>query len=500
MLIRRETPLRRRVPPLSTRGRRTVAPMVVVAFLVVAAGVLSAASAQPSGTMVFEPPSGTVGTEVVATLAGLPAGAAIDIVWTSAEADWNVGEGRFHGVVATDTRTVVATATAAADGTATASFVVPEDYGYVHNVFAESGGETVARQGFIVAPHMTIEPTSGPVGTPITITLTGAGYRFWEMVWQLAYDGAHTGWLSAITTGGTAKVVIPATGEVGLHTLQAISGTHPVPYLNQQQSPNYKPAVPTVLGALFEVTEGPAALWADPSEQVLPRKPGEGVATGDGARLALDYVSGPVGSEWTLQGAGFAPGASVSVTWSSVRGNRISGAGWEEVDRELGTVTADASGAFTFTTDTPDDLGGAHRVGAVVGDQRVETVYTITPSVSQVTPQVVEPGGDIVLTIKGVGWTETANIYTLLLDNGYMGYGCGFNSQGDVTIHLKAPGREGVHFISLYPSIYQGQVTGPGAPASPDANATYLQLPMLNHVDHPGEELPALHLSFEVRR
>ncbi len=501
MFERRDaSPRRAGAPAPGPRGAGAAARMAVAALLVLAAGALTTAAAQPSGTMLFDPPSGTVGTEVVATLAGLPAGAAVDIVWTSADADWNVADGRFLGVVASDTRTVVATTTAAADGSATATFVVPEDYGYVHNVFAESGGETVARQGFVVAPQMTIEPSSGPVGTPITITLTGVGYRFWEMVWQLAYDGAHTGWLSAITTGGTAKVVIPATGEVGLHTLQAISGTHPVPYLNQQQSPNYKPAVPTVLGALFEVTEGPAVAWAEPSEQVLPRKPGDAMAAGDGARLALDYVTGPVGSEWTLTGAGFAPGASVSVTWSTVRGNRISGAGWEEVERELGTVTADASGAFAFSAATPDDLGGPHRVGAVVGDQRVETIYTITPSVSQVTPRVVEPGGDIVLTIKGVGWTETANIYTLVLDNGYMGYGCGFNSQGDVTIYLKAPGREGVHMIGLYPSIYQGQVTGPGAPASPDANATYLQLPMLNHVDHPGEELPAFHLSFEVRR
>ena len=33
----------------------------------------------------------------------------------------------------------------------------------------------------------------------------------------------------------------------------------------------------------------------------------------------------------------------------------------------------------------------------------------------------------------------------------------------------------------------------------PDANATYLQLPMLHHQDHPGEELPAFVLAFEVR-
>ncbi|MFO7545292.1 MAG: hypothetical protein R6W77_07315 [Trueperaceae bacterium] len=155
--------------------------------------VSAVALAQSSGTMSFDPPSGTVGTDVAVTLAGLTPGADVDIVWTSAEADWNVGDGRFHGVVATDTRTVVATAQVGADGTASTSFAVPEDFGYVHNVFAESGGEQVARQGFVVAPHMTIEPASDPVGTPITVTLTGAGYRFWEMVWQLAYDGAHTG-------------------------------------------------------------------------------------------------------------------------------------------------------------------------------------------------------------------------------------------------------------------------------------------------------------------
>src|SRR5690606_22685153 len=194
----------------------------------------------------------------------------------------------------------------------------------------------------------------------------------------------------------------------GMHTLQAISGTHPVPYLNQQQSPNYKPAVPTVLGAVFEVTDGPAVAWSAPAEQTLPRKPGAPLADGEGPRVTTDFASGPVGSPLTVTGAGFTPGAEVAVGWSSVRGNRISGAGWEEVERELGTATVDASGAFAFTTDTPDDLGGAHRVTVVAGEDGAETSYVITPSVSMVTPQVVEPGGDIQLTIKGIGWTETA--------------------------------------------------------------------------------------------
>lgn len=458
------------------------------------------AFAQDGGRLTLEPSSGIVGTSVTATVTGLPAHTAIELAWMSADANWKVGIGTFEGIEATESRTVVATATTDADGNATMAFVVPEDYGYVHNVFVESAsGEQLARNGFTIAPHLTISPASGPVGTPITVTMTGIGYRFWESVWHLLYDGAHTGWMSAITTQGTAVMTIPATGEVGLHTLQALSGTHPVPYLNQQQSPNYKPAVPTVVRAMFEITEGAAVLPDEPDSFTLPRS--EGLASGDmdGPTLRTDFGSGIVGSPIAVTGEGFPANADVEIRWTTVTGNRISGAGWEEHERVLQTLTSDADGAIAFTMATPDDLGGGHTLTAAAGDATASVVYTLTPSVSLVTPQVVEPGGDIAITIKGVGWTETANIYAVLMDNGYIGYGCGFNSQGDVTIYLKAPGREGTHFLSVFPSIYQGEVVSPGGPTTPDANASYLQLPMLNYQDHPGEELPAFHLAFEVR-
>ena len=467
-------------------------------IFVAAALLLGAAAAQAPGRLTLEPMDGVVGTPVRAHATGLPPGTEVELVWLSAEAAWNVGDGTFHGVTAEETRTVLATATVSEAGEATFEFAVPEDYGYVHNVFVEANGELLARNGFTVAPSLEISPTSGPVGTPITVTMKGVGYRFWESVWHLLYDGAHTGWVSAITSRGTAVFTIPATGEVGRHTIQALSGTHPVPYLNQQQSPNYKPAVPTVISALFEVTEGEAVMPPSPETMTLPRA-GPVSSEGDGPRIALDHGSGTVGSPIAVRGEGFPAGAEVELTWSTVTGNRISGAGWEEVERSLATVQADDAGAFALTLDTPDDLGGGHTLRAVAGGAEASVRYVITPSAFLVEPQVVEPGGDITITIKGVGWTETANIYTLLLDNGYVGYGCGFNSQGDVTIHLKAPGREGVHFIGLYPSIYQGEVTAPGGPTTPDANATYLQLPMLHHVDHPGEELPAFVLAFEVR-
>ena len=469
---------------------------ILMGSLVVLTGL---AFAQLPGTLELTPDHGPVGTQVTATVHGLHAGIPVTLAWMSADAAWKVGEATFEGITATETHTEVARAAATADGTATMTFTVPEDYGYVHNLFVESGGERLARQGFTVVPTLSISPVSGPPGTPITITMTGIGYRFWESVWHLLYDGAHSGWMSAISSRGTAVVTLPASGEVGLHTLQALSGTHPVPYLNQQQSPNFKPAVPTVLSALFEVTAGPAVRPAPPASQTLQRTGAVTSVGTDGAHLRIEHGSGPVASVIALTGTGFPADAPVELRWTSVTGNRISGAGWEERERVLATVRSDASGTVESSFPTPDDLGGPHHLTVAASERSATVVYTITPSVSAVTPAIVAPGGEITITLKGVGWTATANIYTLLLDNGYVGYGCGFNSQGDVTIHLRAPGREGVHYIGLYPSIYQGSVASPGGPGTPDANATYLQLPMLHAADHPGEELPVFLLAFEVR-
>lgn len=440
-----------------------------------------------------------MGTAVTATATGLAAGETYDLVWESADASWNVADGEFMGVGAEATRVVIATLTADAAGSATTRFEVPEDYGYLHNVFVVGGETTAARQGFVVVPNLTISPASGPVGTPITVTLTGVGYRFWESVWHLLYDGAHSGWLSAVTSKGTAVAVIPAAGPVGMHTLQVLSGTHPVPYLNQQQAPIYVPQVPTVQSVLFEMTEGPAAAWPPLEDQVLPREAAE-FAVGTLPAVVSRYTSGTVGSPLTLDVFGFPANSEVELAFSAVRGNRLSGRGWDVVQLPLGTATTDADGKATFELTTPDDLGGEHEFTATSGEVSASLTYTVTPSVTFAPKGPVAPGDDITITIKGVGWTETANIYTLLMDNGFIGYGCGFNSQGDVTIHLKAPGRVGTHFISLYPAIYQGDLAGPGAPPNTaTANATYLQLPMLNWRDHPGEELPAFTLAFEVR-
>lgn len=86
-----------------------------------------------------------------------------------------------------------------------------------------------------------MSPSSGPVGTPITVRMSGIGYRFYEMVWHLMYDGAHTGWLNALTTDRVVEFTFPATGAEGFHTLQVVSGANSVAYLNKAQAINYIP-------------------------------------------------------------------------------------------------------------------------------------------------------------------------------------------------------------------------------------------------------------------
>ena len=92
----------------------------------------------------------------------------------------------------------------------------------------------------------------------------------------------------------------------------------------------------------------------------------------------------------------------------------------------------------------PDDLGGLHSVTLRDGDKAVAEVhFVIETSIVSMTPTSGPVGTPVTIHLKGVGWTEYDNIYVATYDNGYMGYACGFNSQGDVVINFKASGAPG---------------------------------------------------------
>ena len=91
--------------------------------------------------------------------------------------------------------------------------------------------------GFSIDMTVTISPESGPVGTPITVEVKGIGWRQLFNSWVLLYDNNFTGWISAVTTGGSAKFTIPATGRPGVHLIEVLHGEFTFPYRNMQQNP-----------------------------------------------------------------------------------------------------------------------------------------------------------------------------------------------------------------------------------------------------------------------
>jgi hypothetical protein len=235
----------------------------------------------------------------------------------------------------------------------------------------------------------------------------------------------------------------------------------------------------------FTVTAGAPVLPLPPEPQaekepVVPPRQGELVATPQSAG---------VGEAVLVRSDGLAPGTSYQLNWTRVVGNRMTGAGWQELSTVVAESIADGAGRAEFRFTAPDDLGGAHGLSIDTGSAKKTGTYWITPTALPLDVSRGPVGTTFTIHLKGVGWTETANIYTLVYDNSYIGYACAFNSQGDVEIPIKATGAPGWHFIDLYPGIYKGAETRPNNFRIPQL--TYAQ-------DHPGEDLPAFHFAVEV--
>jgi len=473
---------------------------VVIAGTVLAAVLLIGLSAFAQGQLRFSPATGPVGTTVQAVASGLPPGESATLVWHTGAPEWQLSGERqeyFNGYVVHERRVPLLTVQADAEGKAEFEFTIPEDFGWLHNVTLErADGAVLARQGFLVVKSMTIEPASGPVGTPIRVKVTGLGYRNYEVLYHLLYDNKYTGLVTAVSTGGTAELVITATGEPGPHTIQILNGALTIAYLNIEQSPNYIPGPSDPLFAVFTITEDPVVAPEPFAAQGLPRIEGEGTGlllsgAGGEPRVGFDYDSGQVGDPLVVTGAGFPAGVEVELLWETVVGNRVGGQGWQTYTSVLARGRTDSLGAFVIETQVPDDLGGPHRVTAVAGGARASADFTITPSVVRFATTELAPGEEFVLQFKGIGWTETENILTVVHDNAYIGYACGFNTQGDVTIYMRAAAQPGWHFIDIYPAIYKGDTGG--------INIDPFRSPMLNAADHPGQELPVFRLAYYVR-
>jgi hypothetical protein len=464
--------------------------LAAIAAAAAAACSQSSAEVKPSIAtleLAYDNPA-VVGAVVRATAANLPAGKTIDLQWGTVTGGWVVEDYyHFRGKKYSETTTSLAHVAVDANGRLNARFVVPEDYGGVHEVMALIDGKPVAQSAINVTQTFALTPASGPVGTPIELKVTGLGWRTMESTWVVNWDNRELGFVSAAGTRGSAVARLRATGPVGDHIVKLYTGWQGLGYLNYEQSPVAALPRPQFT---FHTTPGTASdlAYAEPYQtQPIPKTD----AAPAGVRLTLAPTQGPVGTRAVLKGEGLAPGAALRLVWETSAGSRVTDSGFGAQENDLGDITIGGDGRIERSITIPDDLGGLHGVTLRRGGDLVARAhFVIETSLVEISPQSGPAGTPVTIHLKGVGWTDYDNIYVATYDNAYMGYACGFNSHGDVVINFTATGEPGTHLIDLYPGIYQGPATEP---------QQLYRLPQLTYADdHPGNRIPAIRLAFQI--
>jgi hypothetical protein len=429
-----------------------------------------------------------VGAKVHATASGLPAGKKVDLTWGTVSGGWVIEDYyHFRGKKFADSKQSLGEFPVDSKGNLDAQFAIPEDYGGVHEVLAAIDGKTVAQNAISVTQSFELTPTSGPVGTPLELKVKGLGWRTMESTWVVNWDNRNAGFVTAVNTRGSATARFRSTGPIGDHIVKVLTGYEGQGYLNYEQSPVARLPRPQFT---FHTTPG----GAEPggyAEQYQPQPVPNTELKIANAKLALTPTQGAVGTRAMLRGEGFPSNASLDLIWETYVGSRVSGNGFEAEQHPIGQLKVGSDGRIDAPVTVPEDLGGLHALALRHDNDVVGRVsFVIETSVVSISPSSGPAGTAVTIHLKGVGWTEYDNIYVATYDNAYMGYACGFNSQGDVVINFTATGEAGEHIIDLYPGIYQGPAT---------EIQQFYRLPQLTYADdHPGNKIPALRFMFDV--
>ena len=484
------------------------------------------------------PNQGVVGSPMVVSGTGLPASTTLQLTWGTASGTWvadvQPSSVNYLGDSISKFNVNMTTVTTDATGAFTFSSKVPEDFGGVHDIYAVVNGAAVAHGGYQTTRALTISPTSGPIGTPITITYTGMGATLYTAGAAVHWDNNMAGEMQALWTRGTGQVVIRAAGPRGVHYVN-VGDAIGVTYMNIIQSP-----VPYANGGSlpFVVTNDPGVgkpsvtFPADvqPTTTLRTTLSTVGLDPATKAVMTLSKTSGEILSTVNVKTSGVATDGTYQLVWSTVVGNRVNCTGvcWSFTAIPLGTATV-VNGSSSTNVTIPDNLGGFHVIqmvkGSVIEAQSPfyvkESIMPFYDAKGKVTgmgvaafdpstspdsvargqagdPTTTFKNGDyFTISIKGVGWTQLDNTLAVTYDNNYIGYGCGFNSNGYMVIKLVATGAPGTHIIDLHPLLYTNQPSF--------ANTPYGMLPVLSSDrDFPGlalgYQVPSFHFAIKVTR
>ncbi len=216
---------------------------------------------------------GVAGGDLPYALEGFPAGATVELRWSTTTAATKIGGtlgDKFLGWTFTAWNRTLARVTVSADGSASGTLRSPYDFGGVHTVYAVVGDQVLTSEDWMIVPRFTASMSAD--GTQVRLQGTGLGWEKYTSVWDVLYDGRLSGYVSAFTANGNVNVTIPAVGGPGLHTIDIHEGSNGWPYLNMHESPwpwepVYRFAFTT--GPLPSPPEATVPLWTAGSIVVL---------------------------------------------------------------------------------------------------------------------------------------------------------------------------------------------------------------------------------------
>ena len=499
----------------------------------------SATISSTIGVLAISPlAGGPVGSNMTISGSGLPATTNVQLTWATQNATWNVDPEpntvNYMGRTVTNVTVNLASVTTNASGAFSLTMKVPNDFGGTHEIYAVINSVDVLEGAFITTRTLTVTPRSGPIGTPVTVTYTGMGSSLFQNSAAVLWDNHFAGELISEWTRGTGTTVLQASGPVGKHVLMVGDALTDL-YLNPLQSP-----YPFMNGAsvIFKVTKDngpptPSISWpASVAPTLLEQttlQPGDLSATST-AVATLSNQGGPVGTPVALTVTGLSGTGTDQIAWATEGGSRVdcnsvTGLGcWIPLTSPLGTGVIN-NGKFTSSLTVPNSLGGWHMILVMSGTTiEAQVPYYVKESIVPFynpsgkllsegvatwdnSPSAFAVGGSgtgtykfkegqqFTISIKGVGWTQLDNTLAVDYDNSYVGYGCGFNSNGYLVLHLQATGGPGTHVIDLHPMLYTSQ------PAF--ANTPFGLAPVLSSAnDYPGlalgYQVPTFHFAITI--
>ena len=314
----------------------------------------------------IEPNSGTVGTTITVIGTGFAA----------AESGISVTYG------STNVKTGI---TANDDGSWSTSFAVPSAAKGSHIVDA-SGSDTeaddVADKTFTVSPSVTVDPTSGGVGTSVTVK--GAGFTSAETGIEVTYDSKE------VRTGITANV--NGSWSITFAVPNSTKGSHPV-------------------GASGDIT-GPG----DTPDVIFTVSPS----------VSVDLDSGYVDDNINITGSGFASNeGDIKITFDG------------EV-MESGLV-ADDNGYWATSLIIPAGVNGDHIIDAYGA---ITISADVSDAILNILPQVVlsPKSGDVGENVKvrGTGFSKEED-YTISYEGEFVVTGRITDSKGSFATSFEAP-------------------------------------------------------------